>query len=66
VVRQRRFKKSKALGSDYVENDTSTIRLNTEYAANRDDKKYKTKASSKDLLNFLEETAEDNIVMVKK
>ena len=65
VIKARRPKKNKNLGSDYHENDTFTTKLNSEYATRREDKNSKHKASAKDLLSFLDDTAEDNVTTVK-
>jgi dTDP-D-glucose 4,6-dehydratase len=65
IIKPRKGKKSKALGADYQENDTITTKLNSEYGARKDSKKSNSKTSARDLLNFLDETAEDNLTFVK-
>ena len=55
VIRPRKFKKSKALGQDYAGDAPTTSKLNTEYGRQAK----RTQEDSKDLLNFLEQTAED-------
>lgn len=58
VIKFRKGKKKRALGEDYDQSNTTTSKLNSEYATKS--RKNEEKKSSKDLLNFLEETAEDN------
>lgn len=58
VIKFRKGKKKRALGEDYDQSNTTTSKLNSEYAIKS--RKHEEKKSSKDLLNFLEETAEDN------
>ena len=60
-IKPNKFKKRKGIGSDYIENDTTTtVKLNSEYVTKKEGKK--GKPSSKDLLSFLDETAEDNLM----
>jgi hypothetical protein len=58
VIKFRKGKKKRALGEDYDQSNTTTNKLNAEYTFKS--RKNEEKQSSKQLLNFLEETAEDN------
>lgn len=66
VIKPKKSKKGKALGSDYNQNDTFTTKLNSEYSNKRPNNKTNNKANSRDLLNFLDDTAEDNIGTFKR